>query len=363
MAEGTEIIPARLPDHNSVEATLSSLPSGTDTVVLADALSRDFPGFVFSAVDIGQQYSREPRSVVAADGTRIAEYRPWIGSELTREGGNVGALWNRLQASGLQISQWHGDTCYAFASTGRGAADYVQVELARELEWLVGPIFDRSRQPWSQGEIFDPPWIEYQRGSAATAIAGPHYRLLKHSGSSVVHMRTFLGRCARLEREKREARRADMERRVWVKPDGIRTSFLDASPDWFNLPPREVRFFQDWEQSSAAAARVYDHWALDIKDYEESGEREIGFIPRPLRLPAKRLGAGEFSVHGLMDRVEMIDREAGLSFAWFFLMVHGNKVDADVGHAIAQGLRDHRIVLPEQDARVLFRWAEHPYGF
>lgn len=65
----------------------------------------------------------------------------------------------------------------------------------------------------------------------------------------------------------------------------------------------------------------------------------------------------------LMDRIEAIDREVGLPFAWFFLMTHGNRVDPDVGEAIALGLREARVRLPDRDAKVLLRWADQRYGF
>jgi hypothetical protein len=154
-----------------------------------------------------------------------------------------------------------------------------------------------------------------------------------------------------------------MEGRVWVGSDGTRTPFLDLQPNWFDFQPREVRFFQDWEESSARSARVYQHWVLDIKDYEHNGHREIGFVTRPLHLPAEKLEVGELSVHMLMDRIEAIDREAGLPFAWFFLMTHGNRIEPEVGGAIAQGLREARVRLPDQDAKVLLRWANERYGF
>jgi len=148
-----------------------------------------------------------------------------------------------------------------------------------------------------------------------------------------------------------------------VDSDGGKTPFLDSQPGWFEFVPREVRFFQDWEESSARSERVYDHWALDIKDYEHHGQREIGFIIRPRHLPADRLEVNDASVHILMDRIEAIDREVGLPFGWFFLMTHGNRVDAEVGEAIARGIRDARIRLPDHDAKVLLRWADHRYGF
>lgn len=135
-------------------------------------------------------------------------------------------------------------------------------------------------------------------------------------------------------------------------------------PDYFDVVPRELRFFQDWEESSARPQRVFAHWALDARDYTHKGEREIGFIPRPLQPPKERLlMRPEVSVHALMDRIESVDREVGLRFGWFFLMTHGHWVDPDVGHAIAEGLKAQRVRLPDPDARVLLRWADRSYGF
>lgn len=363
MAEIPGIASARLPDHASAEAVLARLPAGTGETTLAAALSEAFPGFGFSAASVDDQYWRDTRSVLAADGTRIAEYRPWMEAELAKDNGDVAAVWTRLQDTGLQISEWHGNSVYAFAPSGPGAADYVQISLGREIEWRAGPIVNPAYRPWSEEALLDPPWIAHEDMSDDKVVAGPLYRLAKRAGSSVVHVRSFLARCARLEREKREARRPEMEGRVWVGADGTRTPFLELQPNWFDFVPREVRFFQDWEESSARGARVFEHWALDIKDYEHNGQREIGFITRPFRLPAEKLEVGELSVHLLMDRIEAIDREVGLPFAWFFLMTHGNRVEPEVGEAIAQGLREARVRLPDHDAKVLLRWADERYGF
>jgi hypothetical protein len=354
---------ARLPDHVSVEAALVPLPAGTDETALAAVLTEAFRGFSFSAVSVDDQYWRDTRSVLAANGTRIGEYRPWMEAELAKDRGDVAALWARLRATDFQISEWHGNSVYAFASTGSGAADFVQISLGRETEWRAGPIVNPASRPWSEEDLLDPSWIDHEAISDDKVITGPLYRLAKRAGSSVVHIRTFLARCARLERDKREARRPEIEGRVWVGSDGTQTPFLELQPNWFDFVPREVRFFQDWEESSAHGARVFEHWALDIKDYEHKGQREIGFIPRPLHVPTEELEAGELSVHMLMDRIEAIDREVGLPFAWFFLMTHGNKVDPDVGEAIARGLREARVRLPDHDAKVLLRWADERYGF
>ncbi|MCP1760503.1 hypothetical protein M2202_001316 [Bradyrhizobium japonicum] len=355
-----------MPDPASIEAVLARLPTGSDEAALAAALTEAFPGFPFSTSGIDEQYWRDTRSVVAADGTRIAEYRPWMEAELAKDNGDIGALWTRLRESDLQISEWHGNSVYAFAPTGPGAADYVQIRLGLEVEWRAGPIVNPTYRPWGKGELLDPSWITHEDMSDDKVIAGPLYRMLGRPGSSVVHVRSFLTRCARLEREKREAQRPEMERRVvreTTREGTTETPFLELVPDWFEFVPRETRFFQDWEESSASAERVYVHWALDIYDYDDKGTREIGFVPRPRHLPEERLIAGDASVHILMDRVEAIDREVGVPFGWFFLMTHGNRVAPEVGQAIAKGLRSQRVVLPDRDARVLLRWAERSYGF
>ncbi|MDQ0304878.1 hypothetical protein [Ancylobacter polymorphus] len=363
MAEISENAPTRLPDHGSVEAVLARLPAGADETVLAAALGEPFPGFAFSAASVDDQYWRDTRSVLAPDGTRIAELRPWMTAEIEKHAGDVNAVWSALRDSGMELAEWHGNAVFAFAPTGPGAADYVQIALGRETEWRAGPIVNPDYRPWGADELLDPSWLSHDAMSDDKILAGPLYRLLGRSGTSIVHVRSFLARCARLERDKREARRPELERRAWVGSDGTRTPFLDMQPNYFDFTPREVRFFQDWEESSARASRVHAHWALDIRDYEHKGERELAFIPRPLHLPGERLEAGDASVHILMDRIEAIDREAGLPFGWFFLMTHGNRIDPDVGEAIAKGLRDARIRLPDHDAKVLLRWADHRYGF
>ena len=363
MAEISENGPIRLPDHGSVEVVLARLPAGAHETSLAEALSDAFPGFAFSASNIDDHYWRDTRSVLAADGTRIAEYWPWMKAELAKDNGDIATVWRRLQDTDLQISEWHGNSVYAFAPTGSGAADYVQISLGHETEWCAGPIVGPSHRPWGEDELLDPSWITHDDMSDDKVFAGPLYRLLGRAGSSVVHVRSFLARCARLERDKREARRPELERSAWVRSDGTRTPFLESQPDYFDFSPREVRFFQDWEESSARTSRVYEHWALDIRDYEHKGERQLAFIPHPLHLPEERLEAGDSSVHILMDRVEQIDRMMGLPFAWFFLMTHGNKVSPEVGETIAQELRESRVRLPEHDAKVLLRWVEKRYIF
>ncbi|MEY9279124.1 hypothetical protein [Bradyrhizobium yuanmingense] len=359
--------PLRLPDVGSIEAVLADLDPASADEDLVPALARAFPGFEFSLALIDDNYWRDTRSVIRPDGTRLGELRPWMTAELAKDGGDIDALWRRLKQTDLQVTEWRGTSAFVFAPTGPAAADYIQIALGRESEWQAGPIINPDYRPFGEDELFDPGWIRRDDFRETDHLAGPVYRLLNRAGGAFVHVRSFLGRCSRIERERREAKRPEMERRVIreIGPDGTReTPFLEAVPDWFDYVPREIRFFQDWEESSASAHRVFAHWALDIRDYTHRGEREIGFIPRPLRPPKDRLLATpDLSVHPLMHRIEAVDREVGLPFGWFFLMTHGHWVDPDVGQAIAVELRAQRVRLPDRDRAVLLRWADQPYGF
>lgn len=360
--------PVRLPDSASLQAVLAGLDAGSADAGLVPALAAAFPGFGFSLAHVDGDYWRDTRSVIQPGGARVGELRPWMTAELAKGGGDVKATWQRLKDTDLQIAEWRGTSAFVFAPTGPAAADYIQIALGREIEWRAGPVVNPDYRPWGEEELLDPRWPRDKPLPDADRLAGPVYRLLDRAGGAFVHVRSFLDRCGRIEREKREAKRPEMKRRV-VRETGPRgatreTPFLDLVPDWFEFVPRELRFFRDWDDSSARSQRVFAHWALDVRDYTHKDEREVGFIPRPLKAPRERLlTAPETSVHHLMDRIEAGDREVGLPFGWFFLMTHGHWVEPDVGLAIAEGLKTHRVRLPDPDAAVLLRWAERTYGF
>ncbi|RWM05823.1 MAG: hypothetical protein EOR72_32580 [Mesorhizobium sp.] len=358
--------PLRLPDPASVETVLASLEGQSADAKLAPALNKAFPGFAFTVATIGDPYWCNPHAVIAADGTRLGEHRAWIERELAELDGDLTAFWDRHREGGKKFAEWRGASAFALAPTGPGVTDFVQLSLGREIEVMAGPVVGPYR-PYSADHLFEPTWVSRDSAAEAQQLAGPVYRLHGRAGGGIVHMRSFLARWARIEAEQRQAQRPELENRIIreVGPDGTRdTAFLDANPEWFDFVPRENRFFADWERSSACPHRIFNHWSFDIHDLEHHGRREIGFIPRPLRFPGERLLAEDgVSVHRLMERIEAVDEEVGLPFAWFFLMTHGYWVDPDVGEAIAQGLRQGRVRLPDRDAAVLLAWADWRYLF
>lgn len=358
--------PIRLPDAATVEAVLKDLDPASADADLAPALSAAFPGFSFSTTPVDDFYWRgDARTVIDTDGNRLGDHEEWVKRELTTLGGDLAAFWNRHRDTGQKFAEWRGSTVFAFAPSGPGVADFVQLSLGREIEVLAGPVVEPDFRPFSADRLLEPDWVKREPQTDAPVLAGPAYSLQRRSG--LVHMRSFLATCQRLEWEHREGQRPHIEARTIgeVGPGYEReTPFLELNPGWFAFVPRENRFFADWQRSSAEAARVFEHWAFDIKDYEERGRRQLSFIPRPLRMPAERLLPEEGgSVHRLMERIEIVDAEMGLPFAWFFLMTHGHWIDPDVGEAIAQELRAGSVRLPDRDAAVLLDWAAKKYLF
>jgi len=277
------LLPVRLPDAASLHAFLAALDPASADADLVPALAAAFPEFDFRLARVDDEYWCDTRSVIQADGTRVGELQPWMTAELAKDGGDVKATWERLKDTGLQITEWRGASAFVFAPTSPTPADYIQIALGREAEWRAGPVVNPDYRPWGEQELLDPSWPRRDPLPDTDRLAGPVYRLLDRAGGAFIHVRSFLDRCGRIEREKREAKRPDMERRVVREtgPHGAtrETPFLDLVPDYFEFVPRELRFFRDWEDSSARSQRVFAHWALDARDLHPQGRARGGLHP------------------------------------------------------------------------------------
>jgi hypothetical protein len=141
---------------------------------------------------------------------------------------------------------------------------------------------------------------------------------------------------------------------------GLDPALADAA-----LVPALARTFPGFEFSKA---RIDDDYWRDT----HSVIRPDGARPGELRQLAKeRVSARWAPRYSGLHRQgraagrlhDAIDRELGLPFGWVFLVTHGHWVKAEIGQAIATGLRELRVRLPDNDAGVLLRWADKPYGF
>ena len=170
--------PLRLPDAASIEAVLADLVPASADDDFVPALARAFPGFEFSMARIDDDYWRDTRSVFRLDGSRLGKLRPWM----------------------------------------------IQIAVGCASEWRAGPIVNPDYRSFDEGELFDPNRIRRVESTDADRRKGPDYRLLDRAGGALVHLRSFRGRCDRIEYERREAERPELERRVIqeIGPDGAR---------------------------------------------------------------------------------------------------------------------------------------------
>jgi hypothetical protein len=376
---------ARIPSPAAVGAVAAAAPVSPGHAALAGALSAAFPPLRFTVADCDITWYLSEKRLLAADLGLVAEaFGPWLESELAHRGNDADAVWCAWKESGLVFAETEGRSLFAFAPLGDGAADYVQIEIGLEQERIGGTPFR-----------YRPYRVEALREDAhgpsprdGEPVGEPRY-VPRRSKATVPYMRTFLERCARAERQRREARRPEMEAKV-IRTQHIDTGlrrrskaqgviepplesvteerFLDRYPDWFDRKPAIVRFFEDWAESGAPQ-RVYELFAIETYEGAQGwnpypGEPDaIGGIPRPLTLPSQRLRVEGRSAFEVMAAAEKLDEEAGMPFAWFFLGVHGNYVDGDVIRLIAEAVHRKRIGVSAGQAAILRRWMAESYGF
>ena len=132
---------------------------------------------------------------------------------------------------------------------------------------------------------------------------------------------------------------------------------------------RVKRWFDDWQNSSASESLIYNYWGFQISTNEtykaEDEPTEYYFIPTWTvkgDIPDVEIKKGD-NIHSLMDKLIKFDKLIGHSFAWFFFMLHGNRINTNVAMAIAKAVANNQVSIPQNDKDVLINWFNDPYGF
>jgi hypothetical protein len=152
-----------------------------------------------------------------------------------------------------------------------------------------------------------------------------------------------------------------------LQPGYREIEITEEDPEYLRRLVALERFYADWTVSSAGRLgnRLVDHWAMRFIDYDDGHGRQLHGIPIWLtrqELPKIEVAAGE-SAFALMDRLQRFDEQLGCAMAWYFFMLHGNRVTAAVGQRVAEAVEDGGVALPNWDRDVLLRWKAVPYGF
>lgn len=126
------------------------------------------------------------------------------------------------------------------------------------------------------------------KGWSSRLVYRGDYRLLGRAGGAVIHVRSFLDRCGRIEREKREAKRPELERRIIREtgPSGTRETPFLAVPDYFDFVPHELRFRRHEQSLFRELQRPGDE-----ADFAFAFVGGVAGIEGPMREDALRPGA------------------------------------------------------------------------
>ncbi len=69
----------------------------------------------------------------------------------------------------------------------------------------------------------------------------------------------------------------------------------------------------------------------------------------------------EDSPHQVMQSLLQFDSQVGYPMAWYFYLLHGNRVFYTAGKVIARAISEGKVRLPESDEKVLLRWDRRRY--
>ncbi|WP_432263579.1 hypothetical protein [Cupriavidus sp. TMH.W2] len=304
--------------------------------------------------------------VIAEDGTPLGEYREWIEHELSAAGGNWRAVWNNHRGSGLRLSGAEITKIRLVAPYGAGPAEFFQLLVSQTQVYIERRLF--SEESWGaprdeddlrnlegcKGDLLDD---KVPMGKASYALEGLANLV------DVLQLEEDLDRERKAQMAQKVLRFKDLE-----TGEVRETRFFDEHPELRSTKPRLARFIADWERSSAgqSGAELSRHWVFEISDYTApNGKRHLNVIPAwtaTKRLPKIAAKRGR-TAFGLWDELLRFDVRAGHRFAWFFYMVHGNRLSSWVGEQILEAAEAGQIVLPESDYQVLKDWSVVPYAF
>jgi len=242
----------------------------------------------------------------------------------------------------------------------------VQIEIELQQETLDCELLRRWSAPRTLQDLVEEACGDELPAGARLALGAPRYVVKR-----VIDVAKFLRLADELEERKRERARTilfDVRDSYTKQPLGVK-SLADLDPGHDKFPCKARRLFSDWEASSAgrAGARLCQHWVLKTSDWQDPsprGLRELSIVPvwtygKHLAEVSSRKGTSQ----QLLDKLQVIDRRTGVPFAWFFYLLHGNRVHDGSGHRIINAAEAGEIDLPECDYQTLRRWREREYGF
>lgn len=356
-------------------------PYRDDHSHLLSALSVRYPGQEFFQVAERGVWSSVEKGLCAAGGDVIANsFRSWVNEQYEAAGQDAKAVWQKHKDSGLVLTEWRGSTIYIAAPYGPEPDAFIQIEVKAKHEVTCRYAFEDD--PWAAPDDLDDLLNPMSASSPEQELQPWRYELRR-----IVDIRRFVREMVATYKTDRLARLPEMEKKkIHIIPyeaspvdEKIGSAsrqqtqdilFLEMYPDWVAWEHPCTRLLRDWVESSAGhdGRRFCEHWYLQVNECESDGKRQYQAIPQwadrdgGMGLPEIHPGE-EASPLATLDKLNDFDRQAGYPFAWYFYMLHGNRISDNAGQAIVRGLKNFSFRLSERDEKVLLRWAGRQYGF
>ena len=292
---------------------------------LARELARIAPGYTFRQILSRGGWYRLGGVVDAAGSVVADNLEQWAADELADHDDDMHAVADDYAGRGLRATRLTGKTHYWVATTGAGAADYLQVEIEELQEVACHALFGDGALPGSIEELVDP---REPAGATPSPLGVPFYTLRR-----VVHIGDFL---ARMRAQKPE-------------------------------PQPIQRFIDAWEKSSAGnAVQFSQQWVVAVREHLDRYRQPI-YNATPIAAVNGQSPKfeSEFGARGLALQAALtrFDRQVGYPMAWFFHMLTTRNVPHAVAAAVVEDMQSGFRYLPERDVQVLKDWLHRPYGF
>jgi hypothetical protein len=348
-----EVVASVTPDasHKQLVKALQRMP-GLEGIKLATTRGEDGGS------------SLSTRGVYAPDGTRLHDdHEVWFQQQVEADGGSVRATYARLQGKGYTLSTIFVTTLYLVVDHGGDESNFTQIEVWREHELMDRELLNCWDVPRDLNQMVRNPDGPELPAERRVPTRPARYRLRR-----VSNIARFLQMLEALETQRRDT----VRQRQWVARDFdgeeelLTTAQLD--PDFDRYPHRARRLFNDWAASSAgrSGARLCDHWIMTLLDWTNPKTRERSMDLTPQWTFGKRLAevqARKGDVYSFFGKLQTLDRRVQVPFAWYFYMLHGNRVSSEAAERVLEAAEAGLIVLDECDYRVLKDWQRRPYGF
>lgn len=356
------------PAIEGLSATVAACAPSASHAALLKAVGKldGMAGVRLALVEGGRgRISLSKRKVVSATGEVIADdHQQWLEQQVRIDSGNVLDAYKRLKDKDLRLSCCHLENVYLVVNRGPSQNEFLQIEVRLEDEVQDRRLFP-SRLYRAPAELHD--LTEPFESEPLPDEQQARVRPLAYSLYGVFDVHRFVALASADDSLNRSEFRQKQFVRSTHGSTGDNVSSTEAFPGWDAAPIRAERIFADWSESSAgrSGARLSEHWTLHLNLHKDTRTQvyHANYVPAwttKLKLAAVKPAS---SIYRLYGDLQKLDGRVGVPFAWFFFMLHGNRIPDAVGEQVIAGAESGEIVMPEHDYRVLKRWQAHTYGF